>query len=307
MPRKERRDRIPSVHDFMSRRDFLLLAAICFVWAVNAVVSRYAIADAGVPPLLLSAARFALAAAVLSPLLRPLPRPLAPLIVVSLLMGAGHFGVLMIGYGLVDASVVAILLQVGIPMTALFSALILGERIAARRLVGIVLVLAGIVAVLWRPDARMSGLGAAAVLVAAASLALGSVLMKRLAAISPMRLQAWTSLSSIWPLAAASLAFEPGQAADVLTQPLVFGGTVLFASLAVTVISHTGYYRLLRRYEASLVSPLTLMFPLMTVVLGQVLLGERPDAAFFAGTVLVLAGVALVATSAARPTADNTT
>jgi len=285
----------------MGLRDFLFLVVICCVWAINAIVSRYAIAEAGAPPLLLSAARFALAAAVLAPLLRPLPRPFGPLLRVSLLMGAGHFGVLMIGYGLISASLVAILLQTGIPLTALFSALILGERIGTRRRLGIGLALAGSVAVLWRPAGQVSLAGVAAVLASAASLALGSVLLKQLEGITPMRLQAWTSLSSVWPLAAASIAFEPDAVAQVATQPRVFAATVVFAGLAVTVLSHTAYYRLLRRYEASLVSPLTLMFPLMTVILGQALLGEQPDAAFLAGTALVLAGVALVATSAGRP------
>lgn len=285
----------------MSARDFLLLVAICFVWAINAIVSRYAIAEAGVPPLLLSAARFALAAVMLVPHLAPLPRPFAPLLAVSLLMGAGHFGVLMIGYGLVDASMVAILLQAGIPMTALFSALILGERIGARRGLGVGLALAGILTVLWQPGGRMPLAGALAVLAAAGSLALGSVLMKRLSSIRPIRLQAWTSLSSAPPLVVASLIFEPNSASSVLGRPVVFGATVLFAALAVTVLSHTAYYRLLRRYEASLLSPLTLMFPLITVGLGQLLLGERPDSGFFVGTALVLGGVALVASSARHP------
>lgn len=284
----------------MSARDFLLLVAICFVWAINAIVSRYAIAEASVPPLLLSAARFALAAAMLAPHLAPLPRPFVPLLAVSLLMGAGHFGVLMIGYGLVDASMVAILLQAGIPMTALFSALILSERIGARRGLGVALALAGILTVLWQPGGRMSLAGTLAVLAAAGSLALGSVLMKRIASIRPIRLQAWTSLSSAPPLVVASLIFEPNSASSVLGQPVVFGATVLFAALAVTVLSHTAYYRLLRRYEASLVSPLTLMFPLITVGLGQLLLGERLDTGFFVGTALVLGGVALVASSARR-------
>ena len=43
----------------MSFRDFILLAAVCFVWGLNLVVTRWVVADAGVPPLFFAAMRFA--------------------------------------------------------------------------------------------------------------------------------------------------------------------------------------------------------------------------------------------------------
>jgi drug/metabolite transporter (DMT)-like permease len=274
--------------------DFLTMVAICAIWAINAVFSRYVIAIAAVPPLFLSVARFSLAALVLAPMLRPVPRPTLPVVAAGLLMGAGHFGLLLVGYGLIDASLAAILLQTGVPVTAVFSALIIGERVGLPRIAGIALALSGVVLVLWRPGQFTVSVGVLLVILAAASLALGSILLKRLPDMTPLRMQAWTSATSIPPLGIASYLLETGQMQKVATHGLAFAGLLGFSALVVTVISHTAYYRLLRLYDASAISSLTLMFPLMTVALGMAMLGERPGAAFFIGTAIALLGVIVV-------------
>lgn len=274
--------------------DFLLMVGICLIWAVNAVLSRYVIAVVGVPPILLSASRFLLAAMVLWPFLRPLPRPVLPVVATGLLMGAGHFGLLLSGYGLITAALAAILLQVGIPMTAILSALVLRERIGLRRGIGIAIAFAGTIVVLWRPGEISGGLGAGLVLLAAASLALGSVLLKRLGGMTPLRMQAWTASTSIVPLALVSMLLEHDQVAKASTHGVAFASLLLFSALIVTVISHTAYYRLLRLYDASIVSSLTLMFPLLTVALGIMVLGEKTTSSFWIGTIMAIIGVAVI-------------
>ena len=57
----------------MNFRDFALLFAVCLVWGLNIVVTRWVVADAGVPPIFFAAVRFAGIALVLAPFLRPLP------------------------------------------------------------------------------------------------------------------------------------------------------------------------------------------------------------------------------------------
>jgi O-acetylserine/cysteine efflux transporter len=278
----------------MRSQDLAAMLAICLVWALNAVASRYVIAIAGIPPLFLSGSRFLVAAILLAPLLRPLPRPLLPVIVTALLMGAGHFGLLLCGYALIDASLAAILLQVGIPITALFSALMLGETIGPRRALGIAIALAGVAIVLWRPGHMSMGAGAVLVVLAAASIALGSVLLKRTRNMTPLRTQAWTAACSVIPLFTASAVFETHQLAAISARPAAFLGLLGFSAIIVTVISHTAYYRLLKLYDVSLVSSLTLMFPLMTVFLGIVWLNEPTSWSFWIGSALALAGVAIL-------------
>ena len=41
----------------MGFRDFMLLFAVCFVWGLNLVVTRWVVADAGVPPIFFAGVR----------------------------------------------------------------------------------------------------------------------------------------------------------------------------------------------------------------------------------------------------------
>ena len=67
-----------------------------------------------------------------------------------------------------------------------------------------------------------------------------------------------------------------------------------FQSLVVSFASFLTWFWLLRRYLASRLGVFSFLTPLFGVVLGVGLLGESVEAAFVAGSLLVLAGIALV-------------
>jgi drug/metabolite transporter (DMT)-like permease len=74
-----------------------------------------------------------------------------------------------------------------------------------------------------------------------------------------------------------------------------FVGAVLFSALVVSVLAHTAYYVLIQRYEANLLSPLTLITPLATIGMGIAITGDRLDARTIAGSAIALIGVLIVA------------
>ncbi|SEB21739.1 DMT family transporter [Variovorax sp. YR216] len=75
-----------------------------------------------------------------------------------------------------------------------------------------------------------------------------------------------------------------------------------FQSLVVSFASFLTWFWLLRRYLASRLGVFSFLTPLFGVLLGVGLLGEAIEVPFVAGSVLVLAGIALVsAREAARP------
>jgi len=81
---------------------------------------------------------------------------------------------------------------------------------------------------------------------------------------------------------------------------MLAGGWLLLASIFFTVLlvnifGHGAFYWLLRRYDASLIAPMTLMGPLIGVISGVVLLGDPVSWQLIAGGILAIAGVAVVA------------
>ena len=133
----------------MSLRDFGLLALVCLVWASNNIVSKYAVSHLATPPLFYAAARFAVVAIATLPWLLPMPRPRLRLIAVALLMGGGNFALVFIGLKYATPSSVAVVSQLGVPITTLLSVVMLGEQIHWRRALGIALTFAGVLVVMW--------------------------------------------------------------------------------------------------------------------------------------------------------------
>lgn len=279
----------------MKLRDFLLLVLICLVWGYSNVLSKIVVGNWSIPPLFFAAVRFAVVIAATMPWLLPMPRPRWRILVIGLLMGAGNFALLFIGLQSASPSAAAVVIQIGVPFTTLLSIVMLGERIHWRRGLGIALTLAGVLLVVWNPDGVALSAGLWFVVGAAFTGSLGAVLMKQVEDVAPLRFQAWVGLVSFLPLALASAAFEQGQWASAWAIGWPFVGAVLFAALVVSVVGHTSYYGLIRRYEANLLAPLTLMTPLFTIAFGVLLTGDRLDLRMVAGAMLALAGVLVVA------------
>lgn len=279
----------------MAVRDFALLMLICLVWAANNIISKFVVSHMDVPPLFYAAVRFAVVAAVVFPWLRPMPRPRWRLIVVSLLMGGGSFAFTFMGLKASTPSAAAVVMQLGVPMTTLLSVLILGERIRWRRGLGIVLTLAGALLVMWDPHGFRLSPGLLYIVFAGFLGALGAVMMKQMEGVKPLQFQAWVGLSSFLPLALASAVFEPGQVQAGLSAGWPFVGAVLFSALVVSVLGHTAYYGLIQRYEANLISPLTLMTPLATIALGVAITHDPFGPRMAAGSAVALIGVLIIA------------
>lgn len=283
----------------MRLRDFLLLVFVCLTWGSSNVLSKIVVGDWHVPPLFFASVRFAVVLAVTIPWLRPLPRPIWRIALVGTLMGGGNFALLFIGLQTASPSMAGIVVQAGVPITTLLSVLVLHERIHWRRGLGIALTLAGVLIVIWRPGFAMST-GLLFVLGAACAGSLGAIMMKQMDDIAPLRFQAWVALTGSVPLGLASALFEHGQwqAASAVGWPFV--AAVLFSALIVSVCAHSAYYWLIARYEANLLSPLTLMTPLSTIALGVMITGDRLDARMMLGAALALAGVLVIAVRKSR-------
>jgi drug/metabolite transporter (DMT)-like permease len=279
----------------MSLRDFGLLALVCLVWASNNIVSKYVVSHMGLPPLFFAAVRFGIVALAASPWLLPMPKPRWRLIGVALLMGGGNFALLFIGLKTSTPSAAAVVSQLGVPITTLLSVMMLGEQIHWRRGLGIALTVAGALAVMWDPRGFSISPGLLYVVAAAFAGSFGAVMMKQIEGVKPLQFQAWVGFASFWPLAILSAFTEPGQLQAGLAVGWPFVVAVLYSGLVVSVGAHTIYYLLIGRYEANLISPLTLMTPLATIVLGVAITHDPFGARMAIGSAIALAGVLIIA------------
>jgi drug/metabolite transporter (DMT)-like permease len=279
----------------MPLRDFAIMLAVCLVWAGQNIVSKFVVSAMDVPPLFYAAVRFAIVALATFPFLRPAPRPLWRLIVVSLLMGGGNFALIFVGLRYATPSSAAVVQQLGLPITTLLSVVMLGERIRWRRGLGILLTFGGAMVVMWDPHGVRLSQGLLLIALSAAVSSLGAVMMKQMEGVKPLTFQAWVGLSSLVALTPLSAALEPGQVQAGIAAGWPFAAAVLFSALVVSVVAHTAYYGLIQRHEANLISALTLMTPLFTISLGVAILHDPFGPRMAIGTAVAMTGVLIIA------------
>ena len=121
-----------------------------------------------------------------------------------------------------------------------------------------------------------------------------NILMKRIDPMPAMRMQAWIGLFSITPLMLTSLALEGGHTDAYAALDWRVYAASIFAVVGVSIFAHGNFYRLLKKYEVTLLSPLTLMTPVMGVALGVAFLGEGVTWNMIIGGVIALAGVGII-------------
>ncbi len=278
----------------MNPRDFSLLLLVCLAWSLHTVLSKIVVTDMAIPPLFYAAVRYAIVAAVTLPWLLPLKAPKLRTILVCFMMGGGGFALFFVGIKYATPSSAAVVQQLALPMTTLLSVMILGETIGWRRGLGIALTFIGAVLLMFDPTGFTVSVGLLFILGSAFVGSLASVMMKQIGQVRLMQFQAWTGFASVWPLAGLSAGLETGQIEAARAAGLPFAAAVLFSALIVSLVSHTLYYGLIRRHPATLIAPLMLISPLMTVALGIAVTGDRFDLRMTLGTVIVLAGVLII-------------
>ena len=279
----------------MPARDIALVLLICIAWAFNFLTSALAMRE--IPPFLFTALRFALLAVPLVFFLkRPAPGQWPRLIAIVLCVGVLHFGLSFSALKLAgDLSSPAIVMQSYIPMTALLAWWVLGERFAWRTGLAIAVSFAGVLVLGFDPLVLDQPASLLLMLVAAALLAIGTVLMKGLRGMDVFSQQGWTAVMSVLPLLAISAWLEPGAIARLPQASWVAWAGALYAAFVSSLLGHGLYYVLVQRHPVAQVTPWLLLVPVLAVALGIVFWGDRPGLRLWIGGAMVLGGVLIVA------------
>ena len=279
----------------MNFRDFLLLFTVCFVWGLNIVITRWVVFDAAVPPIFFAGIRFLGVAVLLLPFLRPIPKQLGTLFLISFFIGSGHFALLFVGLANAEASAASIVSQLAVPFSTLMSMAFLGETVGWRRGLGIMLAFAGVFLIAVDPESFSVSIGLLYVAAAAFIASVGGILMKRITPVSVLQMQVWIGLFSFAPLFVVSVFLEESQWTSFMAGGLWVWAATVFAVVGVSIFGHGAFYHLIKKYDISLLSPLTLMTPVWGVILSIIMLGDAITARLILGAVISLGGVFVIA------------
>ncbi|MEI8299100.1 MAG: DMT family transporter [Pseudomonadota bacterium] len=183
--------------------------------------------------------------------------------------------------------------------------MVLGEVIRWRRALGIALAFAGVALIALRGDLFAHRAGLTLVAASAFVGALGLVAGKRLGTrLTALEMQAWFAYAALPVLWTLSLLLESGQGAALQAASPRAWAALAYTVLMSSLVAHSGYYWLVRRYPVTSVTPLTTLSPVFSITFGVLLLGESLSPQLLVGGLLTLLGVTIIALG--EPSAADT-
>mgnify|MGYP001189062264 FL=1 len=275
----------------------MLTVVVSLGWGLNWPMMKIALDEIPVWTfralcLVLSAASFFLLTLALRQRIRLRPGELLPLAATALFNVVGWhllsgYGIQLIGAG--KASIIGYTMPV---WAALLGALLVKERLDRRTLLGLALGLGG-VAVLLQEDLATFGrspLGTLAMVGAAFTWALGTVLIKRVAPqLSLPSLAAWQfTLAAPVLIGGALLVEGPPRLAAVSGQAWL---AMAYIVLVALVVCQLAWYRIVRLFTAAIAGLSTLAIPVVSLLSAALLLGE--PLGWRQGVALLLVGASL--------------
>jgi O-acetylserine/cysteine efflux transporter len=285
----------------MSPKDLLLALVVVLAWGVNFVVIKVGLH--GVPPLLLGALRFVLAAFPAVLFVKRPKLPLRWLLAYGATISFGQFAFLFTAmYVGMPAGLASVVLQAQAFFTLVFAAIFLGERFHAQNVIGLAIAAGGL-ALIGLQSSSGTAAGAQAMTVAgfvltlcaACMWALGNIVTKKVGKVDLVGLVVWASLIPPLPFLALSYFMEGPQRIEGALMGIGAHsiGAIVYLAFVATILGYSLWSRLLSKYPASQVAPFSLLVPIVGLASAAVLLGERLTAAQIGGAALVMAGLAV--------------
>jgi O-acetylserine/cysteine efflux transporter len=279
----------------MRLRDIILALVVIVVWGVNFAVIKMGLV--GVPPLLLAALRFVLAA---FPALLFLHAPKVPLrlyLAFGLTMSVGQFAFLFsaIHVGM-PSGLASLVLQAQSFFTLVLTALWLKEKWYSNQLAGLMLAAGGLTLIGSAHGSSMPLAGFLLTIAAATMWACGNIVSRAVGRYGPMNQLAfvvWASLVPPLPLFALSWLVEGPAAITLALQNFSLQSftAVAYIAWASTLVGYAVWNFLLSRYPVNRVAPFTLLVPLVGLSTGWLVFGESLQPVHLAGGALLMVGL----------------
>ncbi|MFB6117468.1 DMT family transporter [Halosegnis sp.] len=282
-------------------RDASLFVLLSVLFGISFVAIKTGLAT--LPPLLFAAYRFDLAAILLvgyAALRHDTWRPQTrtdwlAIVVGAVALVALNNGLLFLGQQTTTPAAASVMYGLNPILAPVFAAALLGQRLAVRGYLGVLLGLVGVVVIVQPSPATLTSgsvIGQLLVLGAAASVAAGSVLLRRIdAPLASVPTTAWAMAGGAALLHAASLVVGEGIVVPSSTPALVAVGSLAVPS---TAAAYPIYFGLIKRIGPVRTNLVAYLVPVVAALTGWLLLAEPVTLATVAGFLIVLAGVALL-------------
>jgi len=282
----------------LNKRDLGLGLIVVVLWGLNFIAIKLGLSN--MPPLLLATIRFIV---VVFPVIFFLPKPPVEwkwLIALGLTLNVGQFTFLFMGIKLgMPAGLSSLVHQSQAFFTLVFAAFLIGERWKWNHIVGLIIATIGMFVVGSQQGSSMTLIGFWLTLFASASWGAGNVVMRRatkgVPPFSMLSLVVWAGAVAILPLGILSLIIEgPGVWKIALNSiNWVTIASIVYLAYVATLVGYGLWGKLLSRYPAAVVSPFSLLVPIVGMSSSVLFLKETFTFWQIIGALIVMLGLSV--------------
>lgn len=282
----------PAVSGF-GARDLAVVVMMNLLWGLNIIAVKTAVEL--VPPLAAGMLRQLIVLLVCAGSLRIVPGRMRALLTLGLLSGGLFYVAINLSLAVSDnVGALAIAGQLGVPFSLLLAIVVLRERIHWPRVAGITLSFVGVGLLVFDPAAAKEGAGLALTAAGSFVWAVCSLIQRRLVGVPVLTIYAWVGLLGTISLGAASWWLEPGGIASVPSLPIAVLGPIVFSAIGSTVLGQGAMVWLLQRHPVSVVTPMTLAAPVVSVFAASYWFGNPLTWPMLLGGAVAMLGVGIV-------------
>jgi len=297
----------------LSGRELLAIVCIVLIWGSNFVAMKIGLL--GFTPLQLGAGRYLFGAL---PLLLLVPRPRLHwrwIALYGMVQGVGQFGLLFVSLRIgMSAALASVLMQTQVFFTALFSLLVLAERPGRPLVAGMLLAALGLgcfalsFAAAGGGASETTPLGLILCVGAAAMWAASNIVVRLAQQDAPgfdtLGFVVWTSAVPVLPFVVLGLLLDPPAARlSWLEAPGKSWIALAYIGWGASIVAYTLWNGLIRRHGANRVAPFSLGMPVVGLLCGMLLLGERISGWQWAGIALTVSALGVVVLGGRRSAA----
>ncbi len=278
----------------MPVRDLTLILVICVVWAGNFIAGAQGMKHFS--PFLFMILRFLVVLLIVVPFLRRPPAgQWGRLLAVCLFMGGFHFTLMFWALSRSDdISSVAIVQQTYIPMAVLLAMLLMAERVGWKTLAATGVAFVGVLIVGLDPIVLGQTDVLLITLASALFQALGSIYQRGIRGVSVLSFQGWTAVIALPMLLAATLLVEDKQFEVIRTAEWEHWASVAYSAVMASLIGHGLFFYLVQRNPVTTVMPYLQLTPVLAVIFGVLIWGDRPGWRLLIGGSLVILGILFI-------------
>ncbi|OSQ49713.1 DMT family transporter [Thalassospira alkalitolerans] len=276
----------------MPLKSVLMALSVAVIWGINMLTVKGAVAE--IPPLMLTAIRFAAVAVLLLPFTKIPHGRFGKLAILSVVFGTGHFGVLFLALSMLDAGPVAIIVLLGVPFSSMLATYFFNDRLGWKRLTGMTLAFVGVTTMFWDPTMTDVQLPLLLVVFAAFMWAVANVMIKKLGNIDTFQLNGWMALMAAPQLLLLSMVLEPAALDRVFDASWAAWANISFTVVMSSIVAYGFWYHLLKTQDVNAVVPWSLLAPVISVTGSFLIFNEPISTLKIIGGITVLAGVTVI-------------